>query len=83
MQQERSPKPPPEPIISTNPGFLGLRDTLENSTKLLEMLEYMRLTDEWTQDAEYGFFLMLESVVEALQYVSRQLDEYEVDDDAG
>lgn len=61
-------------IISDSPGIIGFRGTLKNSSQLLEMLEYLDLSEELTTDAQFGVFLTLETVIDALRYVSHELD---------
>lgn len=76
MNKETTQNPPRESLICTDSGseLLNHCQTLENTTQVLELLEYLDLSEGITKDAEYGVFLTLETVINALRYVSAQLN---------
>lgn len=62
-------------IISNSPGPLDYRDTLENTAQILELLEYLDLSEGLTRDAQFGLFLVLETVIQSLRQVGEDIQQ--------
>lgn len=73
MDEKATTKPPRASIICSGSDLIHHCQTLENSTQVLELLQYLDLSEGITKNAEFGLFLVLETLIESLQHVSSEL----------